>query len=467
MTPDELTTLVDDPAARDQVTAVELAEAALARIDASQPVLNAFISVDHDRVLADAREVDARRASGDDLPLAGWPIAVKDNIDVAGYVSTAGSRLFSGRPAATVDAPVVARLRAAGAVVVGKVTLHELAYGGTNDNAAFGACRNPWDTDRVPGGSSGGSGVAVAADLCFAALGTDTGGSVRIPASYNGVTALRPTFGTTSNTGVRHISASFDTVGVLARAASDVELLSGIIAGADPSDPWSLPPGHPWHRDRSVARAPLDGLRIGVLDDWFTADADPEVVAAVDRAVAVLETLGAVASPCSVPDAEVANEICTVLIRAEAYATHADALADRRDLIGADVVTRLLLAADLTGREVTAAYETARRWASSTHRLFDDFDLLVGPTVLGAPPRIDEVGDMVATTARGTRLTYPWSVAGVPAASVPCGIDSSGLPLGMQVIAAPGRDAQVLAVAQSFQALTDHHRRRPAPVAAR
>lgn len=458
----DLRDLVDDPDLRWDTSATEMVTASLAAIEAAQPMLNAFIAVDAERALADAAAVDAMPSSQRaGLPLVGWPIAVKDNIDVAGYVSTAGSSLFASDAPATRDSDVVERLRAAGAVVVGKVTLHELAYGGTNDNATFGPCRNPWDVDRVPGGSSGGSGVAAGADLCLAALGTDTGGSVRIPASYNGVTGLRPTFGSASNVGVRHISASFDTVGALARSALDVARVQHVISGPAPRDPWSLPAGHPWLPSEEPEVDVVAGLRIGVLDDFFTSDVDEEVLTGVAHVVQVMRDLGADVEACTVPGASRANDLCGLIIRAEAYAAYADDLVARRHLLGADVVTRLELGARLTGAEVSTAYTEARAWSVAAREVVQRFDVLLGPTVSSCPPRLDEVEDMVQTTARGTRLTYPWSLAGLPALSMPCGVDSRGLPLGVQVIGAPGRDGLLLGVAAAFQATTDDHRRRP------
>ncbi len=461
----ELRALVDDPDLRRDASAADMVSASLAAIEAAQPSLNAFIAVDPERALADAAAVDAlppsQRAA---LPLAGWPVAVKDNVDVTGYVSTAGSSLFASDAPAARDADVVARLRAAGAVVVGKVTLHELAYGGTNDNATFGPCRNPWDLERVPGGSSGGSGAAAGADLCLAALGTDTGGSVRIPASYNGVTGLRPTFGSASNVGVRHISASFDTVGVLARSALDVARVQQVISGPSSRDPWSLPAGHPWTPSTEPALDAVAGLRVGLLDDFFTADVDEEVLAGVAHVVEVLRDLGAHVESCTVPDASRANDLCGRIIRAEAYAAYADDLVARRHLLGADVVARLELGARLTGAEVSTAYTEAREWSVTARDLVERFDVLVGPTVGSRPPRIDEVEDMVETTARGTRLTYPWSLAGLPALSTPCGVDSRGLPLGAQLVGAPGRDGLLLGVAAAFQDSTGDHLRRPSIV---
>ena len=232
MTDDEIRALVDDPALRSAVPAVELAEAFLERLEGAQTV-HAMITITPELALAQARDVDERRSRGQRLALDGMPIVIKDNIDVAGVPTTVGSRLFADRTP-TDDAEVTLRLREAGAVILGKANMHELAFGATSANDAFGAVVNPAAPDRIPGGSSGGSGAAVAADLCLAAIGTDTGGSVRLPASLCGVSGIRPTYGAVSNRGVQPVCASLDTVGALARAVTDVRSLLAVLAGSAP-----------------------------------------------------------------------------------------------------------------------------------------------------------------------------------------------------------------------------------------
>ena len=250
MTDDEIRALVDDPALRSEVPAVYLAEAFLERLEGAE-TMHAMTTLTPELALAQAREVDGRRSRGQRLPLDGMPIVIKDNVDVAGVPTTVGSRLFADRTP-TEDARVTLRLREAGAVILGKANMHELAFGATSANEAYGAVVNPAAPDRIPGGSSGGSAAAVAADLCLAAIGTDTGGSVRLPASMCGVSGIRPTYGSVSNRGVQPVSASLDTVGALARAAADVRSLLAVIAGFDPADPTSEPPSARarWRRRR-------------------------------------------------------------------------------------------------------------------------------------------------------------------------------------------------------------------------
>ena len=306
MTDDEIRALVDDPELRTGVSAVELAEAFLGRLEEAHS-LNAMITVTPELALAHAREVDVRRDRGERLPLDGMPIVLKDNIDVAGVPTTVGSRLFAGR-VPTEDAEVTRRLRAAGAVILGKANMHELAFGATSANEAFGAVLNPAAPDRIPGGSSGGSGAAVAADLCLAAIGTDTGGSVRLPASLCGVSGIRPTYGAVSNRGVQPMAASLDTVGPLARAVTDVRSLLAVIAGFDPEDTTS--------RDRPLVLDGVDemsGMRVGVVEA-FLAVADPGVASCVRSLAEMLEELGASLTEVELTGWEDAVDACSRLI---------------------------------------------------------------------------------------------------------------------------------------------------------
>ena len=290
MNDDDVRAAIDDRRRRAEVGAVDLTQALLERIHETQPLLSAFITVTDDLALADAERVDRAREEGRRLPLDGLPVAVKDNIDVGGVRRTVASKFFE-EFVPSADAEVVRRIRAAGAVIVGKAFLHELVYGATCTNAFYGQCRNPWDTDRIPGGSSGGSGAALAADLCIGALGSDTGGSVRIPAHLNGVSALRPTFGTVSNRGVFPISWSFDTVGPMARSMRDVADLFRVMKGYDLLDQWAVPP--PRDAGETDAEAGVERLRIGVPTEFFFEDVDPAIDRLVRAAVDVLASLGA------------------------------------------------------------------------------------------------------------------------------------------------------------------------------
>jgi len=453
----ELQALIDDPARRHAVSAVELVEALLARIGEVNPVLNAFITVSPDVALADARRVDAERARGGDPgPLDGMPVAVKDNIDVAGVGSTGGSGWFRDRVAER-DAEVVRRLRAAGAVILGKAALHELAYGATTANPHFGPCRNPWDLARIPGGSSGGSGAALGADLCIGALGTDTGGSVRIPAAFNGVSALRPTFGAVSCRGVLSLCPSLDTVGPMARAVADVARLASVMLAYDRSDPYAVEPPA---RAPDSADGTVRGLRVALPASFFFDDVEPAIAANARAAADVFAELGATVSEVEIPGAEKARRDTTTVIRAEALAEHHERLERDPDGIGEDVRRRLESGRAISGVELAETLRRMRHWRAQLLVTFDDVDVILTPAIPVAPPLI-EGAETIATSAEVTRLCYPWSLAGMPAVACPSGLDGDGLPTGLQLAAAPWRDGLALRAGIAYQSATGFHRDRP------
>ena len=318
MTDDDVRVLVDDPARRAEVSVAELAEALLARLEA-RAHLHAMITLTPELALAQAHAADVARARGRPLPLDGMPLVIKDNVGIAGVPTTVGSRLFADRVASS-DADVTTRIRTAGGVILGKANLHELAFGATSANETFGAVVNPAAPDRIPGGSSGGSGAAVAADLCVAAIGTDTGGSVRLPASLCGVSGLRPTFGAVSNRGVQPVSSSLDTVGPLARSVTDVRALLASIAGFDSRDPASCDRVLDLTVDDSVK-----GLRVGVLES-LVERSDQDIAAAVRAVAGVLSESGAHLSPIEIDGWEQAVEACGLLIKAEALDVYREAV---------------------------------------------------------------------------------------------------------------------------------------------
>jgi aspartyl-tRNA(Asn)/glutamyl-tRNA(Gln) amidotransferase subunit A len=452
MTDDEIRALVDDPALRRGVPAVELAEAFLERLERAE-TLHTMITLTPESALVQAGEVDARRSRGQRLSLDGMPIVVKDNVDVAGVPTTVGSRLFAHRTP-TDDAEVTLRLREAGAVILGKANMHEFAFGATSANEAFGAVVNPAAPDRIPGGSSGGSGAAVAADLCLAAIGTDTGGSVRLPASLCGVSGIRPTYGAVSNRGVQPVSASLDTVGALARAAADVRSLLAAVAGFDPADSTS-------------SRRPLvldgaddvSGLRVGVLEALVDA-ARPAVASCLGTFVDALEELGATVSNVELPGWEDAAEACGRLIRGEALAVYGEALANRPELLEEGTRRRLELAADLETGDLDALRRARARWAERVAATFQEVDLLLTPTIPCEAPFADGA-DTVATTAAIVPYTFVFAFAHVPALSLPCGTSAGGAAVGAQLAAAPWKDGVALRAGAAVQAATDWHRRRP------
>jgi aspartyl-tRNA(Asn)/glutamyl-tRNA(Gln) amidotransferase subunit A len=454
----------DDPEIRSTTDIREMIATLLARIDEDERSINALITVMREPAMADAERLQQLREQNRRTPLDGLPIVLKDNIDVAGVRCTRGSKWFSDH-VPLFDATVTSRLRKAGAVIVGKASLHEFAYGGTNNNPFYGAVRNPWDTERIPGGSSGGSGAALAADWCIGALGTDTGGSVRCPASFAGVTGLRPTMGVVSNSGTFHISPSFDTVGLMARRAGDVAKMFGAIVGFDPTDPQSVVyAGSP---AQACPVESLDGLRIGVPHKYFLEEVDSEIAEAVLACARTLEGYGAlITSDLDVPGAEEAKGIATLVIRAEALAIHRERLETDRSRFGEDVARRLDLGYELSGWQVARLYNEMLESRRALCSVFDTVDFVLTPTVPSSPGRIVD-SEMIATTAEVTRFTYPWSVAHVPGLSLPCGFTHENLPIGTQLIGRAHADLMLCAIAELYQRETDWHLRRPAGVTAR
>lgn len=441
-----------------ELTASSLTAAYIDRIRRLDGAVGAYITVMEERALDRARSLDETFARhGRPVgALHGLPVAVKDNIDTAEVLTTAGSAFFAAR-VPDHDATVVERLSAAGAVVVGKTALHEFAFGGTTQNPHHGFCRNPWDLDRIPGGSSGGSGAALGASLCAAALGTDTGGSVRIPGALNGVTALRPTRGSVSARGVFPVSWTLDTVGPMARSATDVAELFESITGYDADDPGSLA----GTQQPTLGDEGLRALRIGVPRGFLFDEVDPEVDAAVRLAAEALAGLGATVEEIEVPGAAEAVDVATRIIWAEALAVHRRRLEQDPGRFGDDVRRRLGSGQALTGADYAELRQEARIWARAVASMLSHVDLVLGPvTAIVAP--LAEGAETIETTRRLTRFTYGWSLAGVPAISLPCGFSSEGMPIGMQLAAAAWRDRTLLDVGIAYQRVTDWHTREPA-----
>jgi aspartyl-tRNA(Asn)/glutamyl-tRNA(Gln) amidotransferase subunit A len=438
------------------VSATELIQSFLDRIDETDGRINAFITVTRAEALAAATTADETMARGDSPgPLHGIPVAVKDNIDVEAVRTTVGSSFLDG--IATRDATVVQRLKQAGAIVMGKTNLHEFAWGGTTENEHFGPTRNPWDMSRNAHGSSGGSAAAVAAGHCLAALGTDTGGSIRNPAAVTGLTGLRPTVGRVSNAGVFPVAWSMDTVGPIARTASEVALIHAIIAGHDPAAPATS--------QRSV-RMPstadgIRGRRIGIVRDFALRHVDDGVRHAIEEALLVFADAGAEIVDIDMPD--VADYYASWLIvqTAEAASVHRHMLAEHRDDYGVDV--RGLLHA---GQLIPAAdYLLAQRHRNHLRRrflaLFETLDVFLTPTsaTIAAPIGVDPRRAALARTAmHRERAVYTGlaSALAMPALSVPCGM-SEGMPVGLQIMGKPHDEAGVLEIGIAYQAATDWH----------
>ncbi len=433
-----------------ELSAVELMRRYLERIE-HHAELNAFITVDPDYALAQAERADRALAAGDQHhPLTGVPVAVKDNIPTAGLRTTAGSRILDAW-VPDADAPVVERLRSCGAVVIGKTNLHEFAYGGTSENEHFGPVRNPWDPDRVAGGSSGGSAAAVAAGLTAAAVGTDTAGSVRIPASHCGIVGFKPTGGRVDTAGLIPLGWSLDHVGAITRTVWDAELLQNAMKGTPRSPAPSSVPG--------ASEPPrVEGLRVGVPRGYAFDGVDPGIAEVVGSALAVLTSLGVTVEEVDVPELELSTAAMYVIIAREASAYHSRWWPERAEDYGADVRGKLEAAMQLADDDYAQARRVRAQIAGALAAALDEVDAIVTPTTPLTPQRVGQRevsfgGRQRPATGGGvfTRLTAPFNLSGGPAISVPCGLTPGGMPAGLQVASAPGRDELVVRLAAAYE----------------
>ena len=474
----EISTLL----AAGEVSAREVVSAFAGEIERAEPVLHAFLHLDVEGSLREADEIDRKRAAGGDLPvLAGILLAVKDVIDVEGMPATCGSRILEGfRP--PFSATAVNRLRAAGAIVIGKTNTDEFAMGSSTENSAYGPTRNPWNPDRVPGGSSGGSAAAVAARLVPAALGSDTGGSVRQPASFCGVTGLKPTYGRVSRYGLVAYGSSLDCIGPLAKTAVDVSLVFSAITGHDPLDATSA--DRPVPAPLTTAKGDLAGLRIGVPEEYFIAGIQPAVESAVRAAIGQFEELGADVRPVSLPHTKYALPVYYLIAPAEASANlarfdgvqygpraGAEAMWDvfentRGELFGAEVKRRIMLGTyALSAGYYDAFYGQAQKVRTLIRRdfdaVFDQVDAIAAPV---APTTAFKIGahtdDPLAMYLEDV-FTLPANLAGVPGLAFPVGFDEGGLPIGMQLMGRHFEEDVLLRAAAAYQGVTDWHRRAP------
>jgi len=449
---------------RKDVSSVELTQACLKRIERFNPKVNAFITVTAEAALATARERDAEARRGQWRgPLHGVPIALKDNIDTAGIRTTGASELFKDRVPPD-DAEVARRLKSAGAVLLGKLNMHEFAYGPSSAVSYFGPVHNPWALDRISGGSSGGSAAGIATDLCFGTLGTDTGGSIRIPSSDCGTVGLMPSYGRVSNRGVIPMAWTLDHVGPICKTVEDAALMLGVIAGYDEQDPTTVSEPVPDYA-RSCIR-PISKLRIGLPRNPFFENLDPEFAKAVEEAVGVLRKLTAGVTEVQLPPAVAAPTIWGP----ETYAYHAKWLAESPQKYQAATRTQMI-ASNQVKPEV---YAEARRQVDLARRairkVFTTVDVLVTPTLKTPPATIAATLNGAAPNARAGRapnpgtLGNPWAfdVYGIPAITLPCGFTSSGLPIGLQISAAAFAEPVMLAVAHAYEQATEWHTRRPA-----
>jgi aspartyl-tRNA(Asn)/glutamyl-tRNA(Gln) amidotransferase subunit A len=438
------------------ISPVELTQACLARIEALNPALNAFITVTPESALAAAHSAEAQMARGRwKGPLHGIPIAVKDLLDTAGIRTTAASALFKDRVPAE-DAEVVRRLRAAGAILLGKLNMHELAFGGSSAISYFGAVRNPWDVAYSPGGSSGGSAAAVAGGLCYAALGSDTGGSIREPAAYCGIVGLKPTYGRVSTRGAIPLSWSLDHIGPITRTVSDAALMLQVIAGYDSQDPGSLDLPVPDYVTDIAAST--SALRLGILKDYFYEKLHPDIEAAMQNALAVLESLTysvQEVAPFATDGtyASVMNPYMAIF-SAEAYEFHKDYIAKSPELYQPLTLKRLRAGADVTMSTYIQSRRQLEQIRHAVVRRFDDVDLLITPTTTVPPFKLTELSDPNGARQMELQMlhnTRPINLLGLPTISIPCGFTAARLPIGLQISGRPGAEANVLRLAHAYE----------------
>ncbi len=451
----ELTSLtIHDAAAllkKREISPVELTQSHLERIQQFDTSLNAFITITPEQALQQARQAETEISQGDYKgALHGIPLALKDLYETEGIRTTAGSTFFTDYiPEA--DAVAVQKLKAAGAVLLGKLNMHEIALGVTNENPHFGDCCTPWDLSRITGGSSGGNATALAAGLCMGALGSDTGGSIRIPAALCGVVGLKPTYGRVSLRGVIPLSWNLDHAGPMARCVQDVAILLQSIAGYDSQDAWSV--NTPVDDYLSLPAAGVHGWKIAMAtDDYFT---DHEIVSddvhqAIVKAASIFEELGAIVEQVPFPnarDAAMANGLMAV---ADAAAFHHLRLADSPQGFGADVLKRLQTGAAYSSTEYSMARRMQTILRCQFNEFFKDYDLLLTPTTSVIAP-VRGSADAVERARQYTRFTAPFNLAGLPALSVPCGWSTEKMPIGLQIIGKAWSESKVLMAGKLYE----------------
>ena len=448
-----------------EVSPVELVDASLERIAAVDPQLAAFILVFEKEARQVAKAAEMMVMAGHDLgPLHGIPIALKDNVALRGFPTTAGSKILADW-IPDQDATVAARLRQAGAVFVGKLNMHEFAWGGTSDNPHYGTVRNPWNVDRFPAGSSGGSGAAVAARACYGAIGTDTGGSIRLPSAINGIVGIRPTYGRVSNHGIVPLAWSMDTAGPMTRTVEDCALMFGAVAGHDPKDAATGRAAVPDYTDGM--RSGIEGLRIGIIPGYFFHRLQAPVREAVTGALDVMVKAGAQLVDVDIRNIHGNISAQLTIEAAEPSTWHQRWLRERPDDYGDDVRT-LLEVGELL---LATHYLQAQRYRSLLRSEFMDafkrVDVFVCPTLPFTATRIGEMkvviepGQEEEMLSAIMQFTGVPSLTGLPSLNVPCGFDPDGMPIGMQIIGRPFDEATLFRAGMAYQSATDFHRREP------
>jgi len=443
-----------------EVSPVELAEAALAEAEQRQPTLNSFITIMREQAMEQAEQAEEELSRGEYRgPLHGIPIGIKDNIATAGITTTVGTKVLSDH-VPDEDAEVVRRCQAAGAIIIGKENLEEFAAGATSNNPHYGAVHNPWGLDHVPGGSSGGGGANVAAGITFASLGTDLGGSVRLPGAFCGVVGLKQTFGRVSQRGLLVTSFNGDHIGPMTRSVRDSALVLQVIAGYDPLDPSTVPV--PLDDYALVMERGIQGLTMGIPGNHYFDLLDPEVEAAVRRAIAALEELGVASREVNLPSMEYVGAL-RFSAMADSVVTHEPYITSRREDYSPDTLYRTLAGQFVLGRDYSKAMKVQRIIKEEHARVLQDVDFLVTPTAPMPAPRIDAetiTVDGQPQKVRGpgsghiSRNTSPMNATGFPAITVPCGFSEAGLPIGLQFIGRPWEEGNIFRIAHAYEGVS-------------
>ena len=447
-----------------EISPVEVIEAHLARVRATEPVLNSFITLLQDEAMAAARQAERDIAAGRYRgPLHGIPVGLKDLFNTGGVRTTSGSRIYDNHVPAE-DCTVAARFREAGAILLGKLNMHQFAYGPTGENPDYGHMHNPWNPDMVSGGSSGGSGSAAAAGQCTITTGSDTGGSIRIPAALCGIVGLKPTYGRVSRHGLTPLAWSMDHPGPMVRTVEDAAITMNVIAGYDARDVASV--NIPVPDYTASLTGDIQGLRVGVPRQYMESPLDPEVRQSVNDALQQLESLGATVSEVDFPEFNDAAAISTTMLMAEATACFRDLLASDGSRLYEPVRLRLEAGLFISAADYLRAQQGRAVFDRAARRLLEDVDLLAGPTEpVTAPPLLQQqvlAGEQeIGTVAALTQYTRPYNITGFPAISVPCGFSSAGMPIGMQLAGRPFDEETVLRAAQAYEQSTEWHKRRP------
>ena len=447
-----------------KVSPVEIIDAHLSRIDATEPILNSFITL-----LADESRIAARQAEKDIQsgkykgPLHGIPVALKDLYNTAGVRTTSGSKIFDTFIPAE-DCTVASKFHQAGAILIGKLNMHPFAYGPTGENLDYGHMHNPWNPEMITGGSSGGSGSAVAAGQCTITTGSDTGGSIRIPAALCGIVGLKPTYGLVSRWGLTALSWSLDHPGPMVRTVEDAAMTLNVMAGHDPKDIASAKVDIPDYT--SALTGNVRGLRIGMPKEYFEAPLDPQVRKAVEDAISVLEGMGAEVKEVSFPLFNESQAISSTVLMSEATAFHRDLLERDGHQLYEPVRQRLEAGLFISAADYLRAQQARTLLDQQGRRLLDDVDILAGPTEpITAPeilaPKVLAGEQEIGVVGALTQYTRPYNINGFPAISVPCGFSNTNMPIGLQLAGKPFDEMTVLRAAHAYEQASNWHTKRP------